>query len=547
MLHSLQLLFSEKDGDPVRKSFLLILVLLLAVCTFASAETEYALEACSGKIQISENDYIVLTPSNLAEHPDLLASIGKSQEELVQDWTERGVVLQAWNKRKDVCLEVSVFQDAESARYYDLEQQSRQVRNEYLKLHQKAEKNSQVGYSLFDIEWKKQKLGGNFLKYEYKHTVGDTIERGLARKTVRNGYTILLDYKVYGRRPTRSDDSYLNKIANTIEFEVRELPAAGTASSDDSAGETSSADVLPDASGLMTITTYPPKNTNTGTFTIEGTAYPESEIIFVAMRYTETATAQHYNAITNKRGQFKINVVLPETGVYHSAINMYVNNSEKPVADQILNEINYNKTVLPYTLDNPIPEQLTTDELVISGHTDKGVTIQCLVTTPNSTFDKTVRTNGTGVFKFKVPTKDEAEYDIALVFSKANLNTERVHVTATRNLSPQDVQDRAVEKALHPAYNTLVRNINSYIGETIWFDAYVLSVDQSGDEWLIKAACKKNGEKYSNFLYYSASADPNLTVGEKVRLYGICRGTYQDVSEEGAESNCPDFDFQFVR
>ena len=513
----------------MRKSFLLILfLLLLAACTFAYAETEYALEACSGKMQISEDNYIVITPSNLADHPDLLSSIGKSQEELLQDWTERGVVLQAWTKKKDVCLEVSVFQDAESDLYYDLEQQSRQVRNEYLKLHQKAEKNSQVGYSLFNIEWKKQKLGGNFLKYEYKHTVGNTIERGHARKTVRNGYTILLDYKVFGRRPTASDDSYLNKIANTVEFEVKSTDQ-------------------PAATGLMTITTYPPKNTNTGTFTIEGTAYPESEIIFVAMRYAETATAHHYNTITNKRGQFKINVVLPETGVYHTAINMYVNNSEKPVADQILNEINYNKSVLPYTLDNPIPEQLTTDELVISGHTDKGVTIQCLVTTANSTFDKTVRTNGTGLFKFKVPTKDEAEYDIVLSFTKTNLNSERVHVTATRNLSARDVQDRTVEKALHPAYNTLVRNINSYIGETIWFDAYVLSVEQNGDEWLIKAAAKKNGNKYSNFLYYSSSADPSLTVGEKIRLYGICRGTYQDISEEGAESNCPDFDFQFVR
>ena len=37
--------FSEKDGDPVRKSLLLILVLLItAVCACAAAETEYPLD-----------------------------------------------------------------------------------------------------------------------------------------------------------------------------------------------------------------------------------------------------------------------------------------------------------------------------------------------------------------------------------------------------------------------------------------------------------------------------------------------------------------------
>ena len=102
------LLFSQKDGDSVRKSLLLVLViLLLAVCACAAADTEYALDPCSGRIRLDTDTYIVLTSGNLSEHPDLLASIGKSSEELLKDWETRGVLLQAWNKSLDVCKRCS--------------------------------------------------------------------------------------------------------------------------------------------------------------------------------------------------------------------------------------------------------------------------------------------------------------------------------------------------------------------------------------------------------------------------------------------------------
>jgi ATP-dependent DNA helicase RecG len=69
--------------NPVRKSLLLILVLLLtALCACAAAGSEYPLESISGRVSVNEDRYIVLTPGNLAEHPDLLSSIGKTAEEL---------------------------------------------------------------------------------------------------------------------------------------------------------------------------------------------------------------------------------------------------------------------------------------------------------------------------------------------------------------------------------------------------------------------------------------------------------------------------------
>ena len=108
---------------------MLILLLLLTLCAAAAfADTEYALAPCSGKLSLDENTYIVLTPDNLDDHPELLSSIGKSKEDLLADWTKRGVQLQAWTKKMNSCLEVTVIQDDEAKQYYDLEQLTKQVR-----------------------------------------------------------------------------------------------------------------------------------------------------------------------------------------------------------------------------------------------------------------------------------------------------------------------------------------------------------------------------------------------------------------------------------
>ena len=98
----------------MRKSLLLILVLFMMVfCACAVADTEYALEPCAGKISINETNYIVLTPENLDDHQDLLSSpaISKTKEELLADWEENHVLLQAWTKKMDACLEVRVYVD----------------------------------------------------------------------------------------------------------------------------------------------------------------------------------------------------------------------------------------------------------------------------------------------------------------------------------------------------------------------------------------------------------------------------------------------------
>ena len=527
----------------MRKSFLLIFVLFLVlVCACASADTEYDLGAVSGKVSIDENTYIVLTPANLADHPDLLTEIGKTADELQVDWLARGVLLQAWTKDKKTSVEISVYRDEYSAKYYDLETQSAAIRKQFYKEQLAAIR--QQGYSIDDSELKLHNKSGHYVVATYVRKDGDVARRGVLRRTIRNGYVLQVDYEVFGRKPTKSDKDKGRKIINTITIEQVSPVATPETSAGQSSGSdsgSSSAPVPSGAAGTLNVTVPPPAETNDGTFTIEGTAYPGSKLIIVAMRWS--GTAYRFYATTTKGGNFKAKITLPDEGLYQFTINMDIN--DQPVADEILNAVTYSKTLLPVKMDSDIPEQISTDELVISGVTVKNVSIQCIVSTGITTYDKTVKTNGNGKFKFKVPTTVEAEYDITLAFSKKNLNSKRLSFKTTRVASAQDKQAKTSAKAVHPAYNLLTKKLDSYIGKTLVYTVYVTDIQQLDDEWIITAALKQNRGTYSNFLIYMSKEDPGLTVGAKVKIYGSCIGAYQVQSEEG-DTSYPGLDYLYT-
>ncbi len=533
----------------MRKTLLLILVLLLTlVCAGASADTEYSLgEGISGKISLNEASYIVLTPDNLAEHPDTLAKIGKTSEELKGDWETRKVLLQAWSKDMKTCVEISVIQDDDSARLIDLEIKSNADRRQYLKDLMAAYRNQ--GYNVSDSEIKLHAKSGHYMVFNYscKEEDGKT-RRGVMRKTVRNGYSLIVDYQVYDRKPTKTDRDKGRKLINGIVIDKKETLVTPAPVSQSSAVEltdpSASGDTASPYKGSLKITVNAPEETNTGVFTIEGTAWPESEIIIVAIPGAGEPT--QYPARTTKAGNFKVKVKLPKENYYNIGANMYVDSVR--VEDQFLQFVKYKSTLLPVEWDAPVPEEVVTDELVISGTTVKNVSIQCLVTNGgDTTYDHVVKTNGTGKFKFKIPMTVEADYEITVVFSKKNLDNVRKTFNTKRIPSPQAVQARTASKAIHPAYNLLTKKNSSYIGKTMVYSVYIVKVsrDETNEEWNITAALKRSRKgEYSQFLNFVSAEDPQLEENsdKKIKLYGICKGTYLVQSEEGGTEGYPDFD-----
>ena len=510
--------------------FLLVLVIFLGVFAFASADTEYSLSPCSGSVMIPDSKYTVLTPDNIGEHSDLLSVIGKTKDELLSDWEDRGVVLQAWfnNKSYDACLEIIVRQDEDARIYYDLVNHPSDAGWKTFIASHKGGSSAYAaeGYSVKEADKKQKNIEAHnyLIQLKYKRTTSEKIYWGYAYKTVARGYTVVLDYQVYNRGLRTGDQNELSKIVNTLRFfDGGESIAPGSA--------------------FLQITAQPPAETSTDTFTVEGRTNPGAHLIGVLMRINSADPVRFYADANAKTGDFKMKITLPEENVWLMTINVEMN--DQIVAEQVFETTTYKKTLIPIAFTSGIPEVLSSNETLISGTTDKGVTIQCIVTNGTSTYDKQIKTNGTGKFNFKIPTALEAEYHFTLVFSKKGYETKRFTGNASRNLSDEDRRAAIKKEAIKPGYSSLSRNLETYINKIMGYNLYIVDVTQNGNEWIIKTAMIKNNSGYKNFMYFVTQEEPNVEVDSQMLMYGRCIGPYVIQTEEGNQ-NFPAFDLLYM-
>ena len=487
--------------------------------------TEYSLGTIFAKLSLADS-YIVLREENLESHEEIQHALNTTAEGMKQDWQERGVLLQAWVPDLDACLEIRARQDEDAAQYFNIDAQTTSTRSVYRSAQMKSEAYKNQGYDIKSAEWFRTSHDIRFLQIRYKRNVNGLITWGYAEKTVRNGWTVVLDYQVYGRGLKAKDLNSLRKATRTVEF-------------------TQTLDTPAKASGILNFSEIPPMETNTSSFTVEGTTNPGAHLIGVAMRWS-ASTPLKFTTDATKAGNFKLKITLPDEGVWLVTLNLEVNGAI--VAEEVFDTTTFSRTVLPVVMAEDVPEKLTTNEFVVSGTTSKGVDIQCIVTNtaaPDHPFDSSARTNGTGKFKFKVPTAAEGTYEFTLVFTKKGYNTKRLTYTAVRTYTEQEKQAKSTTKAIHPGYAALNKKLESYIGQTMVYKAYIVDVQQNGGDWIITAALKKNKKGYSDFLVFDATRDPVLMPDSQVKIYGICIGSYPVQSEEG-DTSYPRFEYLYA-
>lgn len=518
-----------------------LLVLVCCVSALAETTTEYSLSDIPGKLSLSDS-YIVLTPENLNERTDVLSARNLDPESAKTDWQARHVVLQAWVPEMDACLEVRVFQDADSAAYYDLDKQTTQARTAYRTSHLKGTAYSDLGYTIQSAEWKRQTRGGRFLRLKYKRVVDTLVIQGYAAKTIRNGWTLVLDYQVYNRKTRAKDQNSLNKVANTVEFGDPQPGATIPTVSAPTTDAVPASEASPVVGGLLQFTSVPPQETNTGAFTVEGTCAGSAHLIGVVMRYA-SPTPTRIEADATKAGKFKMKVQLPTEGIWLMTLTVEKNGAV--IAEKVFDTTIYQANLLPVSLAEEVPEQFETNEFVLTGTTSKGVTVQCVVTGGAKPFDKTIRTNGTGKFTFKIPTSSQSQYDVTLILQKKGYDTRRLTWAANRRLTAEDLQEETRNKAVKPAYSTLSSRLEAYTGKVMGYKTYITDIQQVGDEWLIYAALTKTDRgTLKNVIVVSTSEQPTIAVGEEWKMYGTCTGAYEVQSEEGTVSY-PRFDLLF--
>ncbi|MBR4711966.1 MAG: hypothetical protein IKP10_08010 [Clostridia bacterium] len=532
-----------------RYAFLALIILATLCAGMALADT-VSLGAIYATCEIPDS-YVLLKADNLSEHPEWLSRHNTTEEEILADWNARGVLLQAWTVSGDACLEIRAVRDEDAVKYHDIDDQTPNLRATYRREHLKGQTYKALGYSISSAEWKKTRQG-RFLMLKYKCTQDGTTWRGYARKTIKNGYTITLDYRVFGRALKGGDNTALNKVWNSWQF-IANVSSSDLPEQEDPAasvsGGTSVGDPVPDTADTapaastahMKFTAVPPAETNTGKFTVEGTCDTGTHLIGVCMRM-DGAEPVIFEAHADRRGKFKLNIQLPQQGIWLMTVN--AEQGGKVVEETAFDIINYSGSLLVVNFNEPFPAtmDLTGDSLVVSGTTVRQTDVQINV---DGGYNKKIRTNNSGKFSFKLDTKADGVYNISLTFSKKNYSTRVFNCVATRSINAADLRDRAVSEAIKPAYTLLCNKTSAYIGRIMTYRMYVVSIEKSGDQWLVQMAQRLTSGGYSDIVVVVAKEQPPFEVDSMQQMYGTMMGTYQVQDSVNGDHFYPCFDLIF--
>lgn len=505
----------------MRKYALILCLMLLALLPVCACAEQISLDTIRAEVTIPDG-YIILTPDNLEFHPEWLERLGTTAEALENDFSGRGVLLQAWATSGDACLEITAVKDELAQQYFDIDQQEASVRTAYKNNHANGTYFGDLGYKFSTAEWKNvANRYGRMLQLRYTHTTAAGTTQGYMRRTIRNGYTITLDYQAVGRDSKTADNKALDAIMTTFKFTTN-LPKP------------------PEVASKLVFTSKPPAETNTGKFTIKGTGDKGLHIIAVVMRMSDPEPTIIETDV-NKSGNFSLDVKLPAEGVW--LMTLTVENQGMVTEEVFFEPTTYQKNMLTVNMDAELPTVLTSDTTTVKGTTMGQTDVQFFVE-GETTVDKQIRTNNSGGFSFKFDSKKEGNYTITIVFTKKGYDTRRFQVTATRQLTEEDVKAGYRKEAVKPAYSTLNSKLSGYTGKVLHYDLYCVSIEQSGDQWLSYMAMTKKKSGYKDIVVVLSDDAPPFVENAQVHMYGRCVGPYEVASDAGT-STYPAFDLLF--
>ena len=509
----------------------IILSLLFILCMFlpaAALADSFTFAGQGAACAIPDGKYTVLTPDNLESKAAWLEKNNKTAEDLLTDFTQRNVLLQAWSSSGDVCVEITAVQDHYAQQYYDINKVGTDIRKDY-RIGHSSDKTGEwrdQGYDYTSAEWQTYKYAGRFLKLEYTRTNGGASYRGIARKTVRNGWHFHVDYQVYGRKPTKADTNALEAIMTSWEF-LEVIPQA-------SGGTTKAAKVI--------FTSTPPQETSTGKFTVAGTGSSGLKVIGVVMRMS-SSDVHRFEADIDQKGKFNMSVQLPKEGLWTMTYTVF--DGEEAIDEGAFDPITYNDTLLSVRLNTELPKTmtLTGNSLTISGTTLKNTKIQCIV---DGRYQKTIE-KSSGTFSFTIDTSAEGIYNITLVFEKKGYDARRFRCEATRVFTDADRLQSIEDEAIKPSYSNLKKKIDSYKGRYMVYTLNIKEVIPTSTGYLTFAGMTKTKSGvYKEVVAIRTTEEPAWRAGTSVQMYLKCIGMYDVVGDDGTDSY-PYFDLQFVK
>ncbi len=304
----------EREYDIMKKTICLaaisVLLFTLAIQPASAATTAYSFAEPQIALGIDQSVYeTVLTPENLAEHEDFLLANGYTVEGMTNIFNSNGYLVYAVDAENNRTLVLSAQITVDSEMYFDLNEQDSEMRKDFRTSH-RGEAYSLLGYSYSDAVWKN--YGGALLRFlctKYSFSENGEIEhRGYQRKTIRNGYTIILDMQVRDRDLKSADEKALETAMENFSFiTISPMP------------------LLP---AKLSIPSEPPSATSSDSFTIKGTTEKKGTVTVTVVSLTSSSSSV-FTGTANSSGSFSVKVTLPEPGIFSVVVEASADNSLK--------------------------------------------------------------------------------------------------------------------------------------------------------------------------------------------------------------------------
>lgn len=501
----------------------LLLIFILTFCLLLpgmalAEDMQVTLPAIPAVLLLPEGVYNpVLTPDNLKDNGPFILSRGGTVEEWETEFKNKGILMKAYDDKNQRLLVITGLQDEDGQRFGDIDLQTPDTRADYRAMYRGGGAFEAQGYRVDSAEWKNFQQVGRFLmlKYSYRQG-GEVVHRGFARRTVKNGLSIMVDMQVFGRALKAGDNTALNKVFDTLVF----------------TGNVGEGVAMP---VFLNESSTAPKETNKAGFTMSGMTRSGAKLTATLLSFSNTTPA-NFTAQADAKGNYSLPVTLSGDGVYMLTLLVEAEGLE-PLEKTY--SINYGRNLLPVEFKSQLPETLTGDKYVISGLTDPATTIQ-LVVNGKSTSKKS---NNRGEFSFNIDTKEEGEYIVRMSFQKGSLDIRTFDITAVRGAAIPEGQ--AIEtgeaalvpaqdqgEAVSPSYTDLIAKADIYDGKLLTYDGFITGIEQQAGDYVISLALRMGPTGYADTVILVADSDPGYTVDSKVRVYGILEG----LGAEGAES-----------
>lgn len=444
-----------------------------------------------GLASVYPSGWALVTPDTAARH----AALFDGQADPAAEMRARNVYALAVSPSGDARLSFIAEPGDETARLYaDIDRYTPAMRTAIKNDFLDKEAWALTGYRYAQAEWTNRSSEGRLLHLSYTVRYGEeTVARGRQVYTIRNALSFTIDLKVTGRAVTSAEEALLAAVVKRTVFPVCEdMP------------------LLPVG---LTVTSHVPEETNQAALSVRGTT-TKGALVSAYWQGETGDPLEAAQATAGASGSFRLDVTVPETGEWR----LLLASSLEGFADcQAAYWVSYDTKRLPVSFTSLPSGDVYDAQIIVSGKTLPGVTVQCMEGDKNL---KAV-TGSNGVFSFKLDRGATGDRSAVLSLTKKNYPDRRVDISFNRKWHMEDYVQYISGQVQPLSYRNLSENAAKYVGRLVQYTGQVIDVSQAGNRQYVQLGMKptKDG-KFSEMLVAVAEGmDAPLSPGDSATLY----------------------------